>query len=434
MNKHNNNFKGVILFSVSVFMMCSNIFLCTANSSVTAKQTDDGQTIELRSDPKEIMEGYIQQYWQREKAEVFRLANEQDKYILLLSGRHGCLNCRTVTERLATDESLLKLVTEEYILWHSNYDSTARRREIAEYINQPYENGAVQQIPLMHIINPKNPGVSIWGHWGSMSVASLKRALNFELSLSESGLEWHTDKDIVVRLAKEQNKNIFKFVGRATSNNSKDVLNLLSEEPLRQTLSENFILWYSRYDDQTLEGPEPEDPEPNDPEPEDPENDPEDPENDPEDTGNDPEDTENDPEDTENGPEDNTEPENNIPKNTTKAPPYIYIINPDNPNTYIVAENGLKDINTINQLLNDVIVSNDYIDLQDDNNVILNNNKLYISNKINNELIRVYSTTGQLLYSVNKKESAITIDASSFPNGVLIINSSDGWSTKAIKR
>ena len=392
-----------MVYFVTLFVICFNTFYCTAANSILANNNGMppiqvmGEAVEQEMNDEEIMKELIQKYWLRDKEEVFRLAKEQDKYIFLLIGRYSCPNCQKVTIRL--EEELKKTITEEYILWHSCYDSAARRAEVAEFINQPYQNGTASYLPLVHIINPNDPHKSITGYWGSMSIITLLSLTGYDLPLNESGLTWHENKNEVFRLAKEQNKLVFKFVGRGTSKNSKDVLALLTEDPLRQMLEEHYILWYSKYDDQvtTQSGTEAAS-----------------------ETG-----EENNDADTENDPEE--------PESITKTPPFIYIINPDEPDVNIVSEWGFKDIEILNDLIEGGIVSNEDYG-SSDNKIAIYDNVLYISNNTDNELIRVYSITGQLLYSDNKKEQNMTIDASSFPNGVLIIHSSKGWSSKAVKR
>ena len=370
--------RNITILFITLTVITLNSLLCVANDSIHVKEIDDNP-VELRD--AEEMKELVERYWHTDKAEVFRLAEEQDKFIFLLSGRFGCHQCQNIT-KILSEEPLLTLVNEEYILWHSNFDSQEQRNEIEVYLNQPYVNKS-NELPLMHGINPKDPEVSLWGRSGNTTVSILRRDLTFNLPLNE-GLYWHENKDDALIQARLQNKNIFRFIGRATSNNSVEMLKLLNENPLKQILQDNFILWYSRYEDPVIKTMSGED-------------------------------------------EENSEDEN-----IYKVPPYIYIIHPDEPDTNIDLGNGLQEPDKLKEMIEDVIVSNDIINSQD-NNVSFSNNKIHISNKIDNELIKVYSTTGQLIYTLNKKGTIVTIDASSFPNGILIINSTSGWSGKVLK-
>ena len=395
MKREKRNLNRVNILIVTLALIFSNTLFCIANDSISVKQIDGNPPVELRGDAED-MEELVNKYWLREKDDVFRLANEQDKFILLLVGRMVCPNCQKVTKFLSEDP-LLKLISEEYILWHSCRDSSKRRNEVAVYVNQPYVNEP-NALPFLHIINPKDPDKIIWGRAGYATVDILTKALTFNLPLKD-GLEWHENKDEAFRLARLQNKNVFRFIGRATSNNSVEMFKLLNESPLKETLQENFILWYSRYEDpvsnmQSTVITMSED------------------------------DTEGD------GDEDNTEGDDK--ETIQKAPPYLYIINPDEPDVNIDLGSGLQDVDKLKKLIEDIIVTNDIIS-SSDNNITFVNNKLYISNKIDNELIKIHSITGQLIYSINKKGTDITINASSFPNGILIINSSSGWSGKVLK-
>jgi len=115
------------------------------------------------------------------------------------------------------------------------------------------------------------------------------------------------------------------------------------------------------------------------------------------------------------------------------VPPYIRITNPADW-SYMWTESGLQNLETLEQLLNEAIVPNENVSSQQDNNVFIHKNSLYVSNHTNNEIIKVFSVMGQQVYAFQKKDYQVTIDASLFPKGILIISSSQGWNVKIINQ
>ena len=388
------------LRSFSVFVTI--LAICFSNSIFAAVNTNSNvddeiiPTIQTRAGttPEQAQEfnTLIQQNWLREKKEeIFRLAKEQDKYIFLLYGSSSCGNCYSVVTSLSKDP-LLKIVENEYIMWFTLNGNMENLKEIQVYMDELLAN--VNQsylvLPLFFIIDPNDPTKAVTYNYGVKSASYLSNYMTFELPLKQ-GLRWYEDTNVIFDFAKTQKKLIFKFVGTGTSNNTKEVLKLLESQPLSQILSDNYILWYKRYKDPavttssdffTQDEPDTEDTE--------------------------------------------------TPEEIIKTAPYIYIIDPEKPNENIVSLWGLQDVETLKDWLEDPFVSNENIDLSD-NKVSLNNNILYISNNIDNETISIYSITGQQIDVIQKKEQSISVSASFFPNGFLIIHSSKGWSAKVVK-
>ena len=321
--------------------------------------------------------------WIYERDEAFKKAKEQDKHVLLFFGTPTCANCKGVIRSLTEEPILRKAIDEEYILWYSNYLDYSNNSEAKKYV-QEYVNNS-NYFPYVFIINPYEPDVVIKRNWGlpareypGRPPYSLNDFLSLDLPLNED-LKWNEDKDEVFNLAKNEGKLIFKFVGKGTSSNSQKVIKLLNESPLKELIEKDYILWYSKYDDSKA----------------------------------------------------NAE----IVTQTeivTKTPPFIYIIDPNEPDRYIVEEWGNKDTEALNNILIEGLVSNENISLPN-NKVTIYDNMLYISNNTDNEVINIYSITGQKVYTTHKKAQSITINASSFPNGILIIHSLEGWSSKVMK-
>lgn len=78
-------------------------------------------------------------------------------------------------------------------------------------------------------------------------------------------------------------------------------------------------------------------------------------------------------------------------------------------------------------------VANETIALHS-NKAYISENTLFISNENSNETITVYTMTGQVVSSFQKRETEKTVDTKAFPKGVLIIKSSAGWSAKLISK
>ncbi len=297
---------------------------------------------------------WIVDNWNRNKEQVFKLADEQDKFVLLLIGPSSCNYCLTTSDIFYNPEmsSLKKVIEDNYIPWYSN--ST---------IGLEYFTGVAVANPRIAIINPE-PDVSVASISGLKNADELQQFLTIDL-LTGSELKWRKNMGEVVQLAKNQNKYILKFTGRGTSNNSQKVMKLLNTGTLKKLLEDNYILWYS----------------------------------------------------------------DEVPA-TVVTLPVISVIYPDYPDIVLDKLNGLQDVIAFENLFEQYTVANDR--LFDDNKVSVFGGVLSISNPTNNELIRIYSPTGQSIATVYKNDYTVRIDASHFPKGILIIHSSAGWNAKIL--
>lgn len=111
---------------------------------------------------------------------------------------------------------------------------------------------------------------------------------------------------------------------------------------------------------------------------------------------------------------------------------YIKIIDPNNPDDILNEVWRFLDNEKMEILLNAYTVSNELV--ASDNIVTVSGKALHILNQKNNELIQVYTLTGQQIASFLKNDYSLILDASNFPKGLLIISSSSGWSTKILVR
>ncbi len=335
---------------ITTFLLCSNLLFCAAEDVV----------------------------WYENKTEVFRLAKEQDKYIFLLSGRPTCANCNRTFGYINDDnEPLKQIANENYILWYSHYDNPVRKTESLPYITEPLATAVA--LPLLCIINPNDPDKNVASTSGGKTVDFLKNFMTIDSKL-DKGLTWYEDKDEAFRKAEEEKKYVLKLIGRGTSSNCQKVLQQLYEEPLKQLLEKNYILWYSS-DLSEIEI------------------------------------------DTNAGGS----------EEETKVPPYIYVVDPNEPETSVASTWGYQNTKALEETLKSFTVSNENINFTN-NKVIISGNALHISNNIDDEQINIYTLTGQHISSIHKKEQSFAIDASPFPKGILVIHSSKGWSAKIIKQ
>ena len=332
--------------------------------------------------------------WTYDKEEAFRLAKEQDKYVLLFVGNPGCGICNGIIANFTNEQPLRQIIDKEYILWYfdhyNNNNNAEKMKLISMYTTIFLGNGVAKYYPLIYLINPYDPDNSVKSNWGNpnghashnKAPYSLIDFISIKQSLNE-GLTWHDNKEDAISKAKQEGKKIFKLVGRGTSGNTKRVIKHLNEDVLKQIIDKNYILLYSDNDAPVAE------------------------------------------------------PELKLYSGESaeiaETTPYMYIIDPDEPEKNIVSEWGYKGVAELKEMLENAVVSNEIFE-RADNIITLTNNMLYISNNIFNEHINIYTINGQQIYSISKKERSITIDASGLPKDVLIIHSSNGWSYKVLNR
>ena len=314
------------------------------------------------------------------KATIYNLAKEQDRFVLMFGGSPGCLYCRNSLINFNTEGDHKIIIEEDYFTWYNDLDKWQNREDIRAWMNEfdaaniAADNGFNR--PILAVINPDDPDNDYKLYWnsGNRTVSELLNLINSPNLLSGQTLVWNESRDEVFELAKEQGKKILKLVGKATSPNSKKVMKQLTEEPLKQMLEDNFILWLCS---------------------------------------------------------DITE----LPL-TTYAPtppntlPYISIINPDEPDDNLNETYGYQDVVALEEMLLPYAVSNEIV--ASDNKVFFSGNILQIANRFNNEQIQIYTLTGQRIASIRKNDYSVKINASHFPKGALIVYSSSGWSTKII--
>ena len=315
--------------------------------------------------------------WENDREKVFKLAKEQDKFIVLFVGRPTCpISQGTYTNFTDPAGPLKKMLDDNYIVWYSHHDDTDSQAEVSVYTEEILI--VARYLPLLVIINPDEPGKVVKSLWGMKTVDQLQSFLTVDL-FSGIGLKWRTNKDEVFKLAKDLSKFIFKFEGKSTSADCHKVMKQLNTNPLKKLLEDNYILWYCDFNPDDYAGVK-----------------------------------------LLAGDDENT---------PVKAPSIsiIYFKEPDN---LIDRVWGYRDVGTLQEMLKSHTVSNGIIAPKP--KVTVRGNVLHISNLIHNEQIEVFTLTGQRIASIRKNTDTFTIDASYFPKGTLVVSGSSGWSAKII--
>jgi thioredoxin-related protein len=327
-------------------------------------------------------------HWNTDKDKVLKLAKEQDRYIFLFVGLHNCSSCGRVSSIFANTENRLDaFIDENYIPWAYKLINTNMASipndTVKKFIYEILDKGATT-LPFLFVINPDFPDSYI--KWlagndlptGPSAVTLLQELLTVDL-LTGSALTWQKDKDKVIGLAKEQKKYILKLTGKGTSPNCQKTMKQLENEPLKQIIEDNYILWFNS--DVSSEEP--------------------------------------------------PRPLIGIPPGNLNLP-YITIIDPGNPGNALWRAYGYQEVTELKDILQSYIVSNEII--TPINHVTVLGHVIHISNQTKNEEIQVFTLTGQQIAYLRKSDYTAQIDASSFPEGVLIVCSSTGWSKKIIIR
>jgi thioredoxin-related protein len=336
-------------------------------------------------------ETWVMDHWNKDKVEALKEAKAQDKFVFLFVGRPTCPTCKLMSTLLSDPENpFVEIIDNHYITLYSWYDDEDDRAEVYEYIEKFYkereEEGLVRQLPWLYIINPDKEGESVasmyrpYPDW-QPDEETMRKFLAVDL-LESNDLDWYADEDKVFESAQKQNKFILRFQGNGTSPNSQKVMKLLVEKPLKQILEKNYILWYVDDDDCGCDI-------------------------------------------TLYAAAESKDEEN-------KPLPYISIFNPNHPSDMLEELWGVQEVETLEEIFLKYSVSNEKIFR--DNNVSISGNVLHIANQTNNELIHIYSLTGQSVAAVRKNDFTVSINASDFPKGVLIIHSSAGWSVKILNQ
>jgi len=323
-----------------------------------------------------------------DKEDIFKIAIEQDRFVLLFVGNYpeNCSHCRRALEYFNDPSKQLRsFIDDNYVTWFVPYYDrvTGRKNDleqvalyVADYEYTKYQLGLTTTFPILAVINPSDPEDFTF-FWSSGSKTE-KQYYDFIAAppdlFAGQQLTWHKDKNEAFNLAKAQGKPVFKLIGKSTSPNTKKVMKQLTAEPLKSMLDKHFILWFSAdVSEINL---------------------------------------------------------NTYAEASAYTFPYISLIDPDEPDESLLSLSGYHTVETFEEIMKPFTVSNEWVAL--DNFVAVSGNTLHISNGRNNERIQVFTMAGQQVASIRKNGYSVTMDASSFPKGMLIIGSSSGWSQKIV--
>ena len=109
----------------------------------------------------------------------------------------------------------------------------------------------------------------------------------------------------------------------------------------------------------------------------------------------------------------------------------LCVIDPSDPTKAYGIRTGAYDIDDLTAML-EQYVSNDYISDTEKVFVYVSGNNLVIQGDFKEEVIYVYSVTGTLVDQFIKDDNNFYRSLSAYPKGILMINSSSGWTRKII--
>lgn len=190
---------------------------------------------------------------------------------------------------------------------------------------------------------------------------------------------WYENRDEALAVAKEQHKNILLLYGRTTCPNCNAAKKFISESPINEIVLNDFILWFCDIDKDEKKA---------------------------------------------------QAAEYRAFYETGITLPLLCVIDPDRPLPALSYSTGYKNADQIRTILNnDLPTANEDI-FAISNQACIAGSILTISTNHIHETIRVYTSAGQLIDSFDKKEPVMMRNAYAYPTGVLIVNSSLGWSIK----
>ena len=192
-------------------------------------------------------------------------------------------------------------------------------------------------------------------------------------------VKWYEDRDEALALAKEQNKYVLLLYGRTTCGNCKAAKKFINEAPINAIVKESFILWFCDVDipEKRAQG---------------------------------------------------MDYRNNYDGGITF--PLLCVINPHEPLpalSYSVNYKNAKEIEAI--LKSNMPTANQEIG-SESNRVYISDKVLTVSNGYYDEIVYVYTISGQLIDSFEKKDLSMHKNTNAYPKGLLLISSSKGWNSK----
>ena len=196
--------------------------------------------------------------WSHDKDEVFEKAKEADKFVLLFAGLDICPVCQFTSSVFLNEQGPhISYINNDYVGLFSDFSNADSRADIMEYISEYWErrsNGETIPVPWLYVINPNKKGEIVKSSFGPQTEAFLLQLIKVDL-ITGRELKWYQDEKEVFKLAEDQGKNIFKLVGKGASPNCQEVMDLLEDNPVKELLEANYILWYKPFEPNPLELP-----------------------------------------------------------------------------------------------------------------------------------------------------------------------------------
>lgn len=338
--------------------------------------------------------------WHLTKKEAFDEAKKQGKYVFLLTGTSICSITQRMIQYVNEDSEINKIIAESYVLWYANWNEiNSSSADGYTYAKAILGTGTFNRLPGMFVIDPENPEPSLAMAGGSNTVNQLITLLDIDGRPVVNSTEvpplpvddWCKSKDEAFNKAKQEGKLVFLLGGRAICGNCKAAVNFLNESSVLQPiLEESYVLWYSNWDEMSSNS----------------------------------------------DADAYSYAKEYLESGLTGYLPRMFIIDPENPEPSLVIVTGYHSESQLKTLLDmeGRPVANEKVAIEAETSVSIANNTLTISNNIANETIRVYTLAGAPVASFTKNETVKTADASSYPKGVLIISSSEGWTNKAVNK
>ena len=314
----------------------------------------------------------INESWhQGSKDKIVQEAKKQDKFILLFVGRPVCGRCQETFKNFNSSEPE-SILKNGFVSWYSCYNN--RESDVQPFISDFVSAGYA--FPYLFVIDPYDPDNVIISS-RNFEERALMNLIQRHLTPNNL-LTWASSLTTANEDAMLNNKLVLSFYGRPTSHNSISLMEKMGEEPLKSYIEKKFVLLYYEM----------------------------------------------------------TEPLSwsYLDEHDKSSDlPCIVITDPNNPGQ-IWVESNIQDSQVLEQLLEDAVVYNEGVSLPQDNNVFIHNNQLYVSNHTTNETIEVFSVMGQKVHSFQKTDFQVTVDATLFPKGLIIVSSSHGWNVKIMNR
>jgi hypothetical protein len=123
--------------------------------------------------------------WSHDKEEVFEMAKEQGKHVLLFVGHDQCPVCQyTSGIFLAEKGPLASYLRDHYVGLYCLIANEENRAAVMDYISEYWEirtNGGSVQIPWLYVIDPNKPGQSIRSTYDRQTEAELLQFITLDL-------------------------------------------------------------------------------------------------------------------------------------------------------------------------------------------------------------------------------------------------------------